>query len=273
MGCQLISKNNPHFIVFYNLSGASLLTIYNFEFIKPNKYKKIEFYLSDDSIQKDSLEFCKKYFSEFKNSLFFIGSESLKTSNKFNFDEIISNRIQVLCLKNDFFKIKKILDELNISYFKEDKYFVYDKNIEKLNLKILESSPDVYFGSKKANVFNYKFIHNRLNQYNISKDDVLNAIKTNNNGLLIGKYKRKLNDVEIILKNKNYSSENYLYSKKYKSLVDVNMFLMQDITSDYLQIAQKNGTYFAILKFKNPSVIRRVKLQIRHLLSLFNLSI
>jgi len=69
MGCQLISKNNPHFIVFYNLSGASLLTIYNFEFIK---YTWFIFYISslkyrwiDGNISLNYPNFCltgKEYF-------------------------------------------------------------------------------------------------------------------------------------------------------------------------------------------------------------------
>ena len=52
-------------------------------------------------------------------------------------------------------------------------------------------------------------------------------------------------------------------------LVDVNLFLNQNLVDDFEVISNENGKYFQIIQFKNPSIIRRVESEFRYLLSLF----
>ena len=143
--------------------------------------------------------------------LFFIGLTPPKTKNIEIYDEIISNRIIGFTNKKE----KKKINNTKNNIFQDLVGFKY-------------------------NINEYK-----LNNLNLDKRNLTNLILSNTEGLYCDYYIDKKDKINIILKNK----DNFIYSKKYKSLISFDEVVNKEIKKHEIIIYRKNGK---ILKIKNP---------------------
>ena len=72
----------------------------------------------------------------------------------------------------------------------------------------------------------------------------------------------KEDKTEILIKNEN-PNNNYIYSKDLKSLIPKQEVIKANFESQYNLIARYDFKNATVIKSKNPSLIRRVTLQIR----------
>lgn len=142
--------------------------------------------------------------------LFFIGLTPPKTKNKEEYDEIIPNRI------------------IGFVDIKEKKKINNTENNIPQNLEGFE-----------YNIKEYK-----LNSY-LSKKELTDFLFSNSDGLFCDYYTDKKDKVNILLKSK----DNFIYSKKYKTLISINEITEKRIKKHKLIIYRKNGKNIII---KNP---------------------
>lgn len=145
------------------------------------------------------------------NGLFFIGLKPPKTTDFETFDEIIQNRIIGFIDKKE----KK-----NINF--------YEKNIP-----------------QELQGFEYDIHNHKLSTYNLDKQELTNSILANEEGLFCDYYTDKKDKINIVLKSK----DNFIYSKKYKTLVPLEEVTNKKIKKHQIIIYRKNGK---INKIKNP---------------------
>jgi hypothetical protein len=117
---------------------------------------------------------------------------------------------------------------------------------------------------KPSYVFNFQ----NLTKFNLDKNDLINSILSFKEGLILDFYRTKGEDIEIDLK--NIEKSNFIYSKKFQNLFDINFFLKTDLQESFDIVARKNFDYFAIIKTKNPSILEGLNSAI---FSLYNLLI
>ena len=174
-------------------------------------------------------KFIKKFQKENSsyNNLYFLGLEAPKIKNEENFEEIINNRIIV------FTTNKKLNDDSGES----------------------QITPYEILG------INYKIDNYKLNEYNLDKKEILDSFLLDNKGIFCDYYFDSQSKINIYLKNQNKS--NFIYSKKLKTLIDRDLLLRSELKNQTLLIARKNFKEIKLIKPKNPSIIRRVKFQIR----------
>ena len=252
-----ISKKN-YFLNYFKLN--SLKKRYSAIFEPINKQKKIEIFLDENNILK-TIEFYKNLKTK---SLCFLG---LNPPNNDKFDYARQNRIIIYCDRNEYLNLRKYLLKNNIFFLDKSSIFYFAaENYGELKDKIKKYQQYFNLGTTKTLKPNYDFNYNNLAKFGFLKEDILNSIFSYKKELVLDEYKTEGDDIEIVLKNAENS--NFIYSKKYKNLFDINLFLKTDLVEDFEVIAKKNFKYFAILKIKNPSIFRRVKHEFRYLLSL-----
>lgn len=216
-------KPYPNWLIKYKLKD------YNIEIINPNHYKRDEIYLNSSSNINESIDFYKKIQNNSKRkNLYFIGFEAPKTNKTEHFEEIKENRIII---------------------------FNKDKNIKEKNEKII-------FAPTKITGINYEMNNLKLNDYQLSNEDISNFILLNTNGVYCDYFWNREDKTEILLKNED-TNNNYIYSKKLKSLIPKDAILKANFEAQYNLIARYNFKNATVIKSKNPSLIRRVILQIR----------
>lgn len=178
----------------------------DFDYLKIKKYKKIDLFLENNSNIEKTIDFCKKIQNETgnKDNLYFIAKNPHFSGE---FDEVYKNKITIYTKKP-----KEIL--------KKYKNFTKENNNKNMNII-------------------YQIDNYNLNKYEISKEDLYDTIKTQNDGLICDYYWKNDEKIEIILKNK--TSQGDIYSKKYKILIDKNQFIKEDFKKDYFYIIRTNS--------------------------------
>lgn len=197
---------------------------YGVEIINPNNMYKSEVYLANNS---DFAMLHNTYLNIQKNNkgdnLYFLALEAPKVSNVENFDEIKNNRI--------------IVFSNNFKYKNDDKIFA-----------------PVEITGVKYSIDDYK-----LKKFGLLKRDVANFIVQSSEGVYCDYFYIDNNRTEIYLKNKS----DFIYSKKMNSLISKNEVLRAEIDNYYNLVVRKNLKRIELIKIKNPSILRRVKFQIR----------
>lgn len=151
-----------------------------------------------------------------KDNIYFF---SKSPHNKYGFDEMVKNRLTI--------------------YTKNPKNII--KHLEKNNLLL----------PVKNLQFNYSINGFKMNEYNITQTELLNSILAQNEGLICDYYYKNDERIEIVLKNKN--ADNFIYSKKYKILIDLNSLIDTELKNEYILILRKNREIHPV-EFKNPSL-------------------
>ena len=216
-------KPYPNWLIKYKLKN------YNIEVINPNNFKRSEFYLNETSNLNKSIDLYKKIQNlSKKNNLYFIGLEAPKINKKEHFDEIKENRVII---------------------------FSKDKNIK-------EPKEEIIFAPTKIAGINYEMNNLKLNDYHLSNENISDFILLNTNGVFCDYFWNKEDKTEILIKNEN-PNNNYIYSKDLKILIPKQEVIKANFESQYNLIARYNFKNATVIKSKNPSLIRRVTLQIR----------
>ena len=102
--------------------------------------------------------------------------------------------------------------------------------------------------TKKDAVIFYKIDNYFLNDYDVSKNEVINSLIAHDEGLIIDYYLNSYHTIPIIIKNNQNNLSSYVYSKKDNILLNSNSFLETELKNDYTQISRKNGEFCAILE-------------------------
>ena len=190
-----------------------MLSDFDVDIVTPLKIKKTEIYLGEnsnfDDLYKKYLEIQSK---NKKNNLYFLGLEAPKINNAEDFDEIKNNRIIIFS---------------NSLKFKNNK---------------TNFAPSKIFGVE------YLIDKNKLNRYSLSKEDVLNLILLNSNGLFCDYFYDKDEKIGIYLKN----DSNFIYSKKLKTFVLKDEIIKTEFKNNYNLIARKNLKKIEIIKNRKP---------------------
>lgn len=148
----------------------------------------------------------QNYKPQNKNDIYFFNKSPYK---KDNFDESFKNRITVFTKNPNNYK--EII---------ENNHQFTTKNLQ-INLKLN----------------NYK-----INKYNISNKEIFNTISSQNEGLICDYYFENSDKIEIILKNNQ--QDNFIFSKKYKTLIDLNEIITGSLNEKHNIILRKNGKIF-----------------------------
>jgi len=209
-------KNYPKLLFYYHL--WKIRKEHKIEILNVNKIKEIEIYFNEASDIQEIFEFYKKIKNNFKSDVLYFISNKLPNYNGFSYVDF--NRLIIYADKTEYKKIKK--------YLSENKILISDKKPRTIkNTKLL-----------------YKIRQNGLNDYSIQKEELINSIKAFKNGYHIGSYYFDEDETEIILKNMDKNC--FIYSKKYKNLIDVSSLIDIDLKTGYKIIAKKN------FKIQNP---------------------
>ena len=254
-----LSKKNI-FLNFIKIN--SLKKEFNAIFEPIRKRKKLEVFIDENNIFK-TIEFCNNLRGD---NLYFI---SLNLPNNDKFDQNNINRIIIYSKKRDFLKLKNYLKENQIFFLEKSKtYYLNEKTLNALKDKINNFNDFVNLGTSSSLKPNYVFNFQNLIKFNLDKNDLMNSILSFKEGLILDFYRTKGEDIEIVLK--NIEKSNFIYSKKFQNLFDINFFLKTDLQESFDIVARKNFDYFAIIKTKNPSILEGFNSAI---FSLYNLLI
>ena len=125
------------------------------------------------------------------------------------------------------FLIKNELNKNNLPL----KYEVIEaKNLNKHFINI---------SSKKEKIIRYKYNQSDLNSYFITNKELTENILANSEGLICDYYYEDSKRIKIILK--NIQNSDFIYSKKYKNLINLSSLLTKDIKEKYIFIIRKDG--------------------------------
>ena len=197
---------------------------YNVEVINPRKIMKTEIYLGENSNFNSLYEKYLKIEKQLKgDALYFLALEAPKINNIENFDEIKNNRI--------------IIFSNNFNY----------------------KNNDVLFAPTNMLATEYLIDKAKLNKFSLSKQDVFDSIIQNSGGVFCDYFYDGDDKIEIFLKN----DSDFIYSKKNKNLISKDEVLKIDTKNAYNLVVRKNFKNIELIKTKNPSIFRRVQLQIR----------
>ena len=181
--------------------------------------KKISFYYQD------------KNYSNTLGNIFHV-----EKSQIYNYPLIYKNREAIL------FGIKKKNFILNILF-----NFLIKNELNKNNLplkyEVMEAKNlNKYFiniSSKKEKTISYKYNQSDLNSYFITNKELTENILANSEGLICDYYYEDSKRIKIILK--NIQNSDFIYSKKYKNLINLSSLLTKDIKEKYIFIIRKDG--------------------------------
>lgn len=243
----MISKKKFYPQLLFKIKLNKLKKFHNIKIIKTSQLEKIEIPFDGDA----NINILENFYNDFKNKfkediLYFI-NEKINEDNIF--DDLKTNQLIIYINKSSSNKIKNYLKNNNIAYFdkKTKTKILYDDNLENLEKKLRNYKNFEIFATRKTMGFSYKILNNKLNKNFIEKKEILDAIYANANGLKIDNYIYFDDFVDIILKNKD--KHNFIYSKKYKKLTDIDDLVEIALKSQYKVIARKNFEYFCLIKF------------------------
>ena len=118
-----------------------------------------------------------------------------------------------------------------------------NKNNLPLKYEVIEAKKlNKYFiniSSKKEKIISYKYNQSNLNSYFISNKELTENILANNGGLLCEYYFEDSKRIKIVLK--NIQNSDFIYSKKFKNLINLSSLLTKEIKEKYIFIIRKNG--------------------------------
>lgn len=234
-------KTPPDYKIYWNSNNALVVALakkwfcplwllelklkdYGVEIINPREMKKSEIYLGENS----NFETLYKTYLNIqkendKNNLYFLALEAPKVDKIEQFEEIKNNRI-----------------------------IIFSNNFKYKNSNI------VFAPSNKIGI-NYKINEYKINQFGLLKEDVFNLIAQNFDGVFCDYFYDNDDKIEVYLKN----DSEFIYSKKFKSLILKDEVLKSELKNTFNLIARKNFKRIKLIKTKNPSKIRRVQFQIR----------
>ena len=145
------------------------------------------------------------------------------------FPVVIQNSQRLPFILNVLFNflIKNELNKNNLPL----KYEVMEaKNLNKYFINI---------SSKKEKTISYKYNQSDLNSYFITNKELTENILANSEGLICDYYYEDSKRIKIILK--NIQNSDFIYSKKYKNLINLSSLLTKDIKEKYIFIIRKDG--------------------------------
>ncbi len=199
--------------VFEILLNNNIKTSLNYKIINTKTLSKIEFQLEDNPSSLSLEKIKNKITDNFDNQIYFLKTDPPKISFLDTFREIQKNKIVILTNKKR--KLENFLIKNNI-------------NFEKRNPK-----------SKKEKIIFYNIDSMQMNSYFLNKEEITDSIIANDEGLVCDYYFDGNTRTKIILKNEEKSD--FIYSKKFKNLIDINMFLKKELKENYTLIIRKNG--------------------------------
>ncbi len=202
----------PNFL-FEFLLKSNLNNDLNYKLINTKNLSKVEILLDENSSTSELLNIQNKISNNFENQIYFLKTDPPKTSFFDSFREIEKNKIVILTNKKR--KLENFLMKNNLNYTKQ--------------------KPK----SKKEKIIFYNIDSMYANSYFFNKEEITDSILANNDGLICDYYFDFDTRVKIILKNEEKSD--FIYSKKFKNLIDINMFLKKELKEEYTSIIRKNG--------------------------------
>ena len=246
----------PDFIYEYRINKYLKNNISNsisaHKLINLKKYDKISLLLNNDT---DFETLQKRISSNIKddNSIYFLRMDNIKNFKNDIFEETDSDKFIILLNKKDKGKILKTLKDMNLTFSKNNKkMFIISDTLDNLDKKI-NKQKEMYKNykitlTKKDTVILYKIDNYFLNDYDVSKNEVINSLIAHDEGLIIDYYLNSYHTIPIIIKNNQNNLSSYVYSKKDNILLNSNSFLDTELKNDYTQISRKNGEFCAILE-------------------------
>lgn len=180
---------------------------FNYELIKTNNLSKGEIKLTDNPNKTAIRDYISVISKDFKHAFYFIKTDSPMVKNQSNFIEESKDKIVILTSENQ--KLRK--------------------------LKTADNKPK----TEKEMAIDYSYDEININNYFFNKKELAENIVANQEGLICDYYFKNSNKIKIVLKNNKDS--NFIYSKKYKKLIDVDLFLNKSLIQNYVQIVRLNG--------------------------------
>lgn len=258
------TKNPEDFKILYNNDEAKLIAInkkwYYPNFVIKNKiekivnkskddikveifytnyYSKIKNYYNTDISTEELIKNTKEISKNFPNALYFIKTDTPKFEYSDKYTEILNNKIVIFDKKENVIKLSK--------YLKDD-FFNTNKDIQKTycasNLdeikKILKENIKEYTRINKT--IEFQINNQDMLDYNLDKNEILESIKTNFEGLYCDYYFNDSNKIKIFLKQKN-KNNNFIYSKENKALIPYSSFSQNKLESKFDIIVRKNNCF------------------------------
>lgn len=239
-------KHYPNFLFWLELQKIKKQA--GIKIKKINKFQKIQIYLDRYSDIATMLEFYKNMNENLKNDNIYFLNTDLPMGN--NFTEQIPNRITIFTEKADKNKLLNFLLKNNIDFvsssFRCKK--MTSETLKELEDKLKKNSNYINLGTRTKNIISHKILNDKLNDYFLSKNEVISALNACVDGFFLGSYYVNEDKIDILLK--NIDDGRYFYSKKTKSIIDSSVILESNLIKEYQVIARKNMKYFTLLQFK-----------------------
>lgn len=222
--------------------------------IDTNSLDKIEVYFNNRSSIFNTMNKYENIYKimndkKIKNTLFFIGQNCPRISNKEVFFEKEKNKITILSNKLNIGKIKEILDSKGIHYIdnRSEKIDITDNDLDELYRKIAEYKDEhtntfLPYTDKTMQI-NYNMENYDLNDFLIEKQEVIDTIKAAYDGLECSSYYDDDVKIPVVLQNEDNLDRLYVYSKNYKTLVYLGMVAKSSIKEGFLRVVRKNEKY------------------------------
>ena len=216
----------------------------NFILQNPKKLSKTVVYLDEQSSILKTKEVYIELFKELKeknaiDNLFFIGINLPKLKPSMDFFEFEKNKL--IILNNNKKLTQKIVKSLGYRTCNGHIKEYFDDNLNNLYLKI-EKTDKAASNLKKTLQINYTFDDYSLNDYFSDKKEILNYLYSRNGGLLISNFYEKHTETPIFLKDKE--DDIYIYSKKFKNLINISSFIKPEVQKGFDCIVRKNKYYY-----------------------------
>ncbi len=170
--------------------------------------------------------------------------------SKFSKAKINPSGLSFFVQKKDVRKIKKFLHSSGLKQNKPKHIYEFSSDkIETLRAqseKIQAKYNSFYVDYTKFSTLPFFQTDNySLEEYSISKDELLYSLISANGGLIADYYSYNSNIIPIILKRKGEQAENFVYSVVNNVLYDVNNFVKTDVKEGLSEISRKNGRFYA----------------------------
>lgn len=246
----------PDFVYEYRINQYLKNNISNsvsaYKLINVKNYNKISILLNDD-IDFENLQRNISAKLTKDNSIYFLRMDNVKNFKNDIFEQTDKDKFIILSKKNETKKVTKILNDMGLIYSLSPKKIVLTSTALKDLDKKTERLKDKYKNykitmTKKDAVIFYKIDNYFLNDYDVSKNEVINSLIAHDEGLIIDYYLNSYHTIPIIIKNNQNNLSSYVYSKKDNILLNSNSFLDTELKNDYTQISRKNGEFCAILE-------------------------
>ncbi len=258
----------PDFLLYFKLKvlcaklNSTFPDFVRVDIIYTKNYSPVEVYFDGtSSIISTFFEYSKiaKILrqNKIKNPLFFIGSDLPNISFKDEFFECQKNKLTIFSPRSSKRKVIKILNDNNFFVSSDIKKITFeDIDIDNLYDKVSKfksQNPENIFFTQylgKTNAISYTIDENSLIDYNLEKEDVLNALRAQNDGILCGYFFDNSSKIPVILKNLNPSENAFVYSKTIKNLVSLSSLVSKKTSDVYDLITRKGTKYYAVLYYK-----------------------